>query len=634
MLSALLALPSIANAQTTYTNVFTGLGSSALFLELGQAAVARAAAVAPSGYSVCSWSTGDSTNAAGTTPTTAQKIYAYDQAPAIKNTGNFWVVWTQNSACTNAPAGTVKIWSYIQEDSAVGNRCVYRTGSPLQQCILFVPDPSNTSDVTSANGGNKITGHTDIHAALPTAIYTALLSAQFGVAGTDVRPEDSQFQIYRALQSTGTVLASTNAGGAQYYGLGLEATSSTVPAGYGCTGTPIPVTIGVQGTPEVDGGSGSTYISPWGLGNFGNPGTVTAALYALPGGTDPCTGAAAVSVADIIPVAATPVVVAVNATDSNGFGDSGVTNISRGTLAAFFDGDLCRTGDVGSTRSAFTTTLIREPFSGTYTTMEYSILAGRGIQGSQESGIATPTAQPSTWTTCNGAGGTQARVTSTGNMVYAIQNIPDSLGYFFWSVSNAAAFTSAGGVATNGKYLTVDGVDPLLTTYVNGCIPIAGEHTAGCELSNVTFPNIVNGSYPIWSIQRLVATCSTGAGCTPAQYNEANSLATVAEGLISSTLPDFVPAPSLTVFHSHYLPPVASSDQTRLGLSTIAVANGNCGATEAGGDVGGTVYTTQSDADYCSDFGVSNGITNLRNSNGITGNTGSSSNNGNPGLRQ
>jgi len=42
----------------------------------------------------------------------------------------------------------------------------------------------------------------------------------------------------------------------------------------------------------------------------------------------------------------------------------------------------------------------------------------------------------------------------------------DTLGYFFWSAGNASAFT-----ATNGKYLTVNGVDPLLNAYTDGVFP-------------------------------------------------------------------------------------------------------------------------------------------------------------------
>ena len=408
---AILAISSVAKAQTV-TQEFTGLGSSALFLELGKAAVARASVVAP-GATVCSWSTKDG----GATIT--NDIYANDQAPSLQNNGNFWVVYSTDGTtdCTN-PSGNINIWSYLQEDSAVGNRCVYRTGSASQECILVVPSAA-AGNVTASGGANLISGQTDIAAALPGVIINALNGQQFGVAGTDVRPEDSQFQIYRALQKTTTDILSGQ-GTARYYGLGLAATSSTCPTPSGA-----PVSITIAGGSH-DGGSS------------GNPGHVTAALFALPGGTDPCTGTAGVAVADVIPVGATPVLVAVNATNTKtGFGEASIANISRADLAGFLDGDVCRPSSLllqapRFTQTVYSTTFIREPFSGTYTTMEYSVANSRGVQGSQESGIATPTTQPSVWTTCNSTSrGTRSRTTSTGNEVFAIQNNTDSLGYFF-----------------------------------------------------------------------------------------------------------------------------------------------------------------------------------------------------------
>ena len=603
LMIALLAIPSSSNAQNT--PVFTGIGSSALFLELGKAAVARAGERV-TGETTCSWSTKDSGGGV-----LANEIYANDQAPGIQNTGNFWVVYTTSDATCATLTGTVDIWSYLQEDSAVGNRCIYRSGSTSQECILVIPAAA-TGTVTNNAGANLITGHTDIAFALPAGIITALNGTQFGVAGSDVRPEDSQFQLYRALSSTSTVIQSSG-GGAKYDGLGLAASSTSCPSP---SGSPVSITI--------TGGSHDG-------GSSGVAGNVTAALFALPGGTDPCTGAAGPFTQVIFPVGATPVVVAVNNTDSRGFGASAITNITRAELAGFLDGALCRPADLNTTvaasspSSTFSTTFIREPFSGTYTTMEYQIPANAEIQGSQESGIASPTTQPTTWTTCNNAGGVRSRVTSTGNMVFAIENNTDALGYAFWSVANFAGFTSSTGTPTNGKYLTVDGIDPILPTYQNGCIPIAGESTYPCTLASITFTHVKDGTYPIWSIQRLVLACATKAGCAPPQQGEAKAMTLAAQGEVSTT-PDFVPVNKLYLFRSHFLPPTPASLQ-----GSITVANGTCsGSTEAGGDVAGAVYTTQSDVDYCSDFGVSTGQINQVGSNPANAATG----NGNPGQRQ
>jgi hypothetical protein len=617
---ALVALAARSNAQT-YTREFTSLGSSALFLELGKAAVARATTVASglgSGYHVCSWSTKDQG------ATTADDIYANDVYPEIQNSGNFWAVWTQDAVCTSAPTGTVDIWTDLQVDSAVGNRCVFRTASSAANTCLLVVPSAIPGSVTDKGGADLISGQTDITTPLWSGIITALNGSQFEVGATDVRPEDSQFQLYRALEPDTTVISSTGSGTAEYYGLGLASTSTEdCPSP---TTSPKPISITVEGGSD-DGGSAKT------------PGKVTAALFALPGGTDPCSGVAAYTHFYTIPVGATPVVIAVNTTSGSAFDNTSITNITRGELAAFLDGDLCRSTDLipqtaATASTSYSTTLIREPFSGTYTTIEYSIAASRGVQGSQESGIATPTTQPSAWTTCDTTTkGARSRVTSTGNMVYAIQNYESTLGYFFWSTANGANFTSTDGAPGNGKYLTVDGIDPLQTTYSNGCVPIAGESTAGCELSDVTFTNIKDGNYPIWSIQRLVTTCNSGTGC---QYTEANNMATQAQDEVGPSLPDFVPATSLYVLHSHFLPPVPTSLQ-----GTLTVANGNggesgnkCTAAESGGDVGGVVITQQADSDYCTDFAVTTGIINARDIGGITKATGSATANGNPGQRQ
>lgn len=587
--AALGALAGNAHAQTN-TNEFTAIGSSALFLEVGHAAIARATTVAsglPGGpYNVCTWSTKDS-NSNGL----PYRIYSNDQSPAITNTGNFFAVWTQTPACGTDPAAgdTVDIWSYLQADSSVGNRCVFRTGTTAQECVLVVPPQqvSGTNTVTGTAGANLISS-TDTPA-LPSDIINATNGELFGVAASDIRPEDSQFAIYRALQSTSTALGT--APGAVYYGLGLASASNPC------------ATIAV---------TGSSYDSA-------TPGSVTAAGFALPGGTDPCSGAAAVNVVKVTPVGATPVMIAVNPSGTNS-GFNGSINILRGELAGLLDGELCRTSDIvpslyhsGSPNAI---TFIREPFSGTYSTVEYNVPETRGIQGSQETGASI--SQPTTWTTCNGKGGSRQRVTSTGNMVAAIQNTPFSIGYFFFSVGNAKNFTTA-----NGKYLQVDGVDPILNTYSKGCIPVAAGGT-NCNLSYITFAHVKDGSYPIWSVQRFITTCATGANCVPAQQAEAALVSTAAQNDVISGSPDFTPVKFLHAVHAHYLPPVPASAGIQ---GTLTVSNGDCpGSVESGGDIGGVVYSLQADGDYCSDFGVTTGIVNIV-GNGTT-------TNGNPGQRQ
>jgi hypothetical protein len=553
-------LCSVATAANAQQIDFNGIGSSALFLELGQAAYSLSQTNHPTETS-CSWTTSDKSSPA---------ITATDSGPSssISNSGNFWVIYTAGSGTCAAPVNSnskpVYVYSFLQVDSSVGNRCVFRTGTAAQQCDLVVP--ANTSGVTSANGANLLTGVTDVAAPLPTLIINALNNQTFGVAGSDVRPEDSAFAIVRAETALGTPVAT----GSQYLGEGYR-------NGSGCA------TIAIEGVSTAGGGS------------------VTAAGFALPGGTDPCTGAKAVTSFNTIQVGATPVVVFVNPANESGFGNPAITNMNRGVLASYLDGTSCRTEDAivqaHQGGGVYTTTYLREPFSGTYTTMEYSIPASVEIQSSQEHGITSPTTQPLDLAACGGLHGSRQRVTSTGNMVAGVLSTEDSLGYAFWSTANFKNATEA-----TGKYLTVDGVDPLLATYSGGCIPTAAG-TGACALNGVTFTHILDGSYPIWSIQRLITTSNTSA----AQVTNAAELASTAQGRVSATQPDFVPAGSLHVLRSHFLPPGLGTI-----TGTITPKTGTCGVAEAGGDVGGVVYTNQADSDYCNEFGNNTGFVGKR----------------------
>jgi hypothetical protein len=555
---ALSALASTAHAQTVE---FTGIGSSALFLELGQAAYSLSETQHPT-QTTCSWTTGDKTTPA---------ISATDNgpSPSISNTGNFWVIYTAGNGTCAAPVVTaskpVYVYSNLQVDSAVGNRCVFRTGAANQQCALVVP----STGVTQVGGANLLTGITDTTSPLPSKIISALNGQTFQVAASDIRPEDSLFSIVRATTPLNTPVAT----GSQYLGEGYNADSKHCAS------------IGIQGVATHGGG------------------TVTAAGFALPGGTDPCTGAAAVKSFNAIEVGATPVVVFVNPSNPSGFGNSAIVNVNRGVLSTFVNGLSCRTFDFINQAHAgggqYTTTFLREPFSGTYNTFEYSIPNTVELQTSQEANIASPTTQPLNLASCKGLHGSRQRVTSGGNMIAAVLSTTDSLGYSFWSTANFKNATTS-----TGKYLTVDGVDPLMENYDEGCIPtVSGSGT--CALSAVTFPHIVDGSYPIWSVQRLVTTSNTSA----TQTTTASQLAAAAQAQVSSSQPDFVPATTLYVVHSHFVPPGLG---TLSGTITAQNNDGTCNHAEAGGDVGGIVYNQQTESDYCNEFATYVGFTGRR----------------------
>jgi hypothetical protein len=178
-------------------------------------------------------------------------------------------------------------------------------------------------------------------------------------------------------------------------------------------------------------------------------------------------------------------------------------------------------------------------------------------------------------------GSVRNRVIGTGQMISELLATPNSLGYAFWGVSNWKNATDA------TKYLTVDGVDPLFSTYTDGLLP-----TAPDELSKINFAHINDGTYPIWSLLRFVCTTS----CTGA-----HALSTAAQTFVSLgdkplPEPDFLPYTSLKVERSHFTPP-------GIGFTGV-LQNGVCltTTTEVGGDVGGVVIPCYADASYEVDY--------------------------------
>ena len=121
---------------------------------------------------------------------------------------------------------------------------------------------------------------------------------------------------------------------------------------------------------------------------------------------------------------------------------------------------------------------------------------------------------------------------------------------------------------------------------------------APCPLPNGTsFPNVRNGSYPIWNIVRII-TDSSGPNKTAVQ-----DLLTAGQAEVNGKVPDFVPfvcntagpkcngEPGLVVFRSHY----------KIAKVTATAHNGNTNAAEAGGDIGGGVFPLAADVDFHAD---------------------------------
>ena len=252
----------------------------------------------------------------------------------------------------------------------------------------------------------------------------------------------------------------------------------------------------------------------------------------------------------------------------------------------------------------------------------------------------------------------ELRAIGTGEMVKATMNLlatqttanpqiysEDGLGYAFWGYGNVAPMASScetgvTGSVTCGKYLghylTVDGIDPLFITPGGANDPTPNPngayHPPQCYLSSgspdcysLPFTHIYDGSYPIWTILRAMTYANTTSIHTPPAVLQVIAEAEkAANGVSGIILDDFVPyytnindsvSPptadlNLGVFRSHYVNGttiVANNGYYACGGVftgiTLGAGAGTC-TVDSGGDVGGSVMTVQSDADFNTDWGT------------------------------
>jgi ABC-type phosphate transport system substrate-binding protein len=284
---------------------------------------------------------------------------------------------------------------------------------------------------------------------------------------------------------------------------------------------------------------GYSAANPFHSGVSGSTSSVSPVTFTLP---------ANVVITDI---GAAPIVILVNKTNNadGHLGSAAVTNVNRFTLAGLLDGTFTRTRDIikDDGLPAVTVTVFnREALSGTYNTMEYCIPNNAECKTTQESGYAPGT----------NVVGNRVRVIGTGQMTANVNSTADSLGYSFWSAGNFAGLT-------NTKYITVDGVDPIQDSYAGGAYP-----------ANPPLSHVADGSYPVWSVLRMVTI---------------GPISTDVANIINNPIPgDFIPVKFLRVFRSHRATkdlPVASN-----GLVS--------GTTEAGADAGGAIFLINNELDY------------------------------------
>ena len=585
---AFFAITSITNAQTVRWN---GGGSSGLFQQLGQAAfdVVNLAPTALTAGNGCLWS--HSKTSSGGTP----DITASDNRPLVPTPerGDWFVAYDGASpGCVGGtPAAGARIYAYMNLDSVVGNRCFFENdGSGASGCVLGLAN-------MTTNGTNVINTQADVPGGIPlnSSIITALTTFpanHFIIAGTDIRPEDAKFAIMRALSRCDQLMPRQYFNQDSYYlpGLGYQ------------TGNP---NVGTTVTGAAAYGGGSFNVVNFNLT-----------------GTDPINTTQNVPSYSVTLVGAQPIIVALAPLSDGNI--AGATDIIGSTLAQFYNGTLGRLSDIMGTGPGdeAVQVLVREPLSGTFNTFEFGNPQSTQFHTSQEFGNCSGSTVASNPMAINSAAGlisgaARNRVIGTGTASTCLKGMLGnlqcpvgglaSLGYFFWSEGN-------GKPLTNAKYLRVNGIDPLLgdNTYAHGgVIPGSGASYTGCGgtctdpgISAVTFAGINAGDYSIWSGLRLIAAPSDpGTADIITQLNLS----------VNPVQHDFITPNNLKVWHSHFFIngeasaiPFTANGAT---VGTTVLCSG--GAVEEGGDVGGAILLIKNNADFCHDFGSTQGKLNL-----------------------
>ncbi len=527
-------------------NTAAGLGAAALALMLG--ASARAA-------NVVNFAAAGS-SAQFSTFTQAFLDQGYTNHYSLSSSSSFQIVdpsapneSAQVAIYWQGSPGNYQIAVFYQVDSTVGVRAFFNNDT------LTAPASITLEPATSTRMNNVgQPGSGDV--APPAEVLAAVNGFAVNVGATDITPEDARV-----------------------------ATERTINLGYNNTGNPV---------------KGAT-----------NSGVATPVRFNL-----------ASKPFSLVPLGAVPVVVFINnGPNFSTIGTGGTNppaynlNIDSFTLAGFLSGQFNRTSDLilaAGAAQAPVHTYIREPLSGTYNTMEYTdpeslakltFTAGKqsgstGASGGQEFGISNPATTPATGNPLNepangsladpGAPANSGRIRAigTGQLVGAAnRDAVDALGYAFYSAGTFTNLkdTSGNVIPTALRYLTVDGADPLQDNYTGGSLTGA----------SVTYRNIRNGGYPLWSILRVVEPKGAPATIT--------NIVTQAQNENSGT--DFVTFQSLRVFRSYHATPFTPGGAT-------AISNGNNGIPANGGDVGGAVFSINNDQDFATDFGVD--LTGLR----------------------
>ena len=468
--------------------------------------------------------------------------------------GNVWITWD------NSTSPTV-ICAYVGIDSTNGYRMFF--ANPTGQLNL----PTSFTCAAPPAGSNLVPGISDT--ALPSNICNYIYGPNgasstcltgtncvFNASPGDQRPEDALWNTTRTLAS--------------------------LPTPYACG----PVS-GLGYSPGPAPGVGVTINSAF------SSNTAQPAQFAI-SGNDPISGLPVSNwVSTDVGVISLLVLVNTSDTTSNGLGSSELKNILGWQIGAIFNGTASTTEFIvpGATVTDVTPihVLEREPLAGNALVFEYNTVAAAPNNSSQECGVTNPTGgspyNPLDLTNAT-TGGTRQRAVGSSEMATELEDIEDSIGYTFFSYGNVASLVG------KAKYLTVNSADPLYANNANpngtGALPTCT--TPPCKL---TFPNIGNGTYPLWNVARVITASPEPSGIA--------TLLSDAELQAKNEISDFLPIP-LPVLRSHFTDPGQSNTPADGLLCT--------GEQQVGGDVGGQILTTTQDDNFIKEtggLGVSNG---------------------------
>jgi hypothetical protein len=563
LLTAIVSIVPVAQAATTVE--VTIAGSSAMWQTMALGA-----------YSLAGAGGGHWTSASNVINLTDSRV-----TPVNVDAGTVWIVW-------NA-AGT-KVWSFDKVDSVVGDRCYFAQPHCSVNGTLANLSGSGSNQISSTLWGD---GSSD--SALPANVQALFTNGTpVTVAATDIRPEDANFAVCRV----NSLLGSGTNGGTASDGLDGLGYNSNIAAGV-CPAT---------------GNAPATYVgTPI---KSGYPASTSAAnvLSFNIKGQDPISGTA-IPAFTVVEVGATPIVFITQRESQL----ASLTNATEQQLQQVFSGTDCDARAFGLSPAGIAA-FLREPLSGTYNTTEATVMRHPTVYGgvgpstilgvSMETNVGAnnPLAgQPGTCSSSDGKGA-RYRAIGTSEEVKSVQNSVknigiDGIGFTFFSYGNVSS------IANNPDYgyITLNNIDPIFASYgpqsstgagydpgepaTAGTLPAAANLPCSgafpCPESQIwagglSFPNLRNGTYPAWSVVRLV---SNGTALT-----NSKTLVKASQGFVVDSVPDYVPAtktlaggitdPGLTLVRSHYQQYDGAG--TLLGAAPI-----NSGTTEAGGDMGG-----------------------------------------------